>query len=115
MLWDFATATPTLLPHMGLGGAPVYGLCWNYSYQAVAACSLTHYAPIAVRCYSSTRPAIELNAPPADGARKSNQVAKVGVVSNAGDCQYTSIMYHSDEIMLLTVHKQPATYAFLIR
>lgn len=60
MIWDFATATPTLAPHMALGGAHVCSMCWNSCFHAVVICSFSPYAPIRVLCYDPDQPQIVL-------------------------------------------------------
>ncbi|KAF6254142.1 hypothetical protein COO60DRAFT_1543213 [Scenedesmus sp. NREL 46B-D3] len=63
-IWDFATATATPAPHLALGGAPVYSICWNSCFNAVTVCSFSAYAPIRVLCYDAQQPAAVLSPPP---------------------------------------------------
>lgn len=67
--WDFATATPTHLPHLALGGSPVHCLAWSYSFHAVAACSFSHYTPVKISCYTPARPMVLLTPPPPDALK----------------------------------------------
>jgi WD40 repeat protein len=64
-IWDFATATPTPAPHMALGHAPIHCMAWSSSFQAVAVCSFSHYAPIRVLGYAADQPQVVLNPPSA--------------------------------------------------
>jgi hypothetical protein len=68
VLWDFATATATPLPHMALGGEPIYCMAWSSCFQAVVVCSFRPYAPIRVLGFSTEQPHVVLNPPEAAGA-----------------------------------------------
>ena len=69
-IWHVETATETLLPHMALGGAPVYCMAWSSCFHAVAVCSFSPYAPIRVLCYSPDEPVVQLNPHKASAASK---------------------------------------------
>lgn len=75
-IWDFATATPTPMPHMTLGHAPTHSMAWSSCFQAVAVCSFSHYAPVRVLAFAPDQPAVVLNQPTAPAQQ---QNSKVGV------------------------------------
>eukprot|EP00879_Flechtneria_rotunda_P019199 GHRR01020160.1.p1 GENE.GHRR01020160.1~~GHRR01020160.1.p1 ORF type:complete len:209 (+),score=69.72 GHRR01020160.1:265-891(+) len=62
-IWDFETGTPTSVPHLSLGGAPVYCMAWNKCFQTVTVCSFSPYAPIRVVCINPDAPLVVLNPP----------------------------------------------------
>eukprot|EP00775_Hariotina_reticulata_P007429 gene7429-7638_t len=75
LVWDWASATPTRLRHMELGGWPVYCTCWSSCFQAVAVCSLSPYSSIRVLCAAPLQPAVQLN-PPRGGAAAAAAAAR---------------------------------------
>jgi len=68
-IWDFATATPTAMPHMAMGGAPIHSMAWSSCFQAVAVCSFSHYAPVRVLGFAADQQQVVLN-PPRPGVQQ---------------------------------------------
>eukprot|EP00878_Enallax_costatus_P011110 GHUV01011603.1.p1 GENE.GHUV01011603.1~~GHUV01011603.1.p1 ORF type:complete len:1328 (+),score=466.80 GHUV01011603.1:589-3984(+) len=86
-IWHFETATETPLPHMALGGAPVYCMAWSSCFHAVAVCSFSPYAPIRILCYSPDELMVQLNPHKAvsAAAKKHNPQKARDPTADAGD------------------------------
>lgn len=59
-IWRFDSGAAARLPCLEASGAPIGGLSWSAAFQAVAACSLTAYAPIVLACFDPRLPAVVL-------------------------------------------------------
>lgn len=82
-MWDFATATPTPMPHMALGGASLHCMAWSTCFQAIAACSFSHYAPIRVLGWAAEQQQVVLNPPDPAAQKQYGQVRMARCLANS--------------------------------